>query len=189
MDGNYKHLLREISQRTVRSAGAFSLGANKWSQTRNRGQDQVGPCAHLQEDCIHLSQCHLSPSQSLPVPFSSTPPIPSLPVPPADPSVSPLSPSAPQRVHLPGALELPARPRPPALLHDGFLPCQDPAEVVPGPGWWPLTWSPRAIGPTSCWCCWRSTPSLGSPPAARWSTSAWSTPETALGYGGGTEGL
>ncbi|XP_064255594.1 uncharacterized protein LOC135286390 isoform X1 [Passer domesticus] len=41
--------------------------------------------------------------------------------------------SASHRVHLAGALELPARPRPPALLRDGFLPCRDPGEVVPGP--------------------------------------------------------
>ncbi|XP_041568280.2 uncharacterized protein [Taeniopygia guttata] len=40
---------------------------------------------------------------------------------------------APQRLHLAGALELPARPRPPALLRAGFLPCPDPGEVVPGP--------------------------------------------------------
>ncbi|XP_058279807.1 uncharacterized protein LOC131378721 [Hirundo rustica] len=46
---------------------------------------------------------------------------------------SPLSPSDPQRFHLAAALQLPARPRPPALLPDGFLPCPHPAELLPGP--------------------------------------------------------
>ena len=54
MDRNCKYLLREGSQGTVRGAGAVSLGTNKWSQTRNRGQDRAGPCVHHREDCTAL---------------------------------------------------------------------------------------------------------------------------------------
>uniref|UniRef100_A0A803VQF8 Secreted protein n=1 Tax=Ficedula albicollis TaxID=59894 RepID=A0A803VQF8_FICAL len=77
-----------------------------------------------------------------------------LPFPPADPSVSPVSPS----------------PWLPALLCDGFLPQELSGHVVatdlvPNGGW---------IS-TSSWCCWNPSPSAGSPPAARWSTSAWSS--------------
>ncbi|XP_039568311.1 uncharacterized protein LOC120503662 [Passer montanus] len=78
------------------------------------------------------SQPSSIPSQPFPAHFQCLPtPLPSLPVP-SQSIQSPCFLCASQHVHFPGALELPARPRLPALLLDAFSPCPGAAEVVPG---------------------------------------------------------
>ncbi|KAI1229504.1 hypothetical protein IHE44_0002974, partial [Lamprotornis superbus] len=107
--------------------------------------------------------------------------------PPADPSVSPLSPSSPQCVHLTVALELPAQPRLPALLRDGFLPCRDPAELVPGPAGALVVATDLVPNgdwiSTSSWCCWKPPPARGQLQLPGGARQPGAPPEPALGHG------
>ncbi|KAI1229533.1 hypothetical protein IHE44_0014696 [Lamprotornis superbus] len=99
----------------------------------------------------------------------------------------------PPCVHLTVALELSAQPQLPALLHDGFLPCQNPAEVVPGP-----VGALRACGghqPGPQWgldfyqllVLLETPPGTGSAPAARQPDTARS--KVLMGIGGSVLGF